>query len=1403
MKIKPIINVLITSIFILTQVLSPLEAHDFDVPGGETASLPSNPNPGQTPCQGDSESCGTNPVDPVYLDRGEFIYRSTDLMLPGRGINLELKREYRSNSAYHSQFGYGWDINYNMKIRKMSDGSFTFLTGTNRKEGIQAGGQGPAGFYDTLEVQPNGTYILTRKNGDKVFFNADGNATRMEDRFGNFLTFTYDPAGKLPLIGPSAYFVNQTEGVVALEYRLTRVEDAQGRYFQFFYDARGRLDYVVDSAGRTVDYEYDANNDLKSITSPVVEEYPDGLTTSFTYDTKHKLETVTNPRNQTFVTNVYNSDGKVESQTLLGRGITALVYNTTNHTTDITDRKGFRTLWTYDPDGRPIRREQFTAGFHAGEPTSYITIYEYDTNGELKKTIFPRGNIIENTYDTKGNLLIEQRKPVIGSLEPDIVTTFTYEPNFNLIKTITDPRGNMTTYTYDYEVGQGNQGKLMKITFPTVNKQTIETSFTYTTFGRIETVIDPNGIVTKYTYNPSTGYLETITQGFSTEDAATITLGYDSFGNISSVKDARNNTYALEQNALHQLRKATSPLGFETFYAYDESGNLKHVKRQADSEGNAHQITQYTYTPHNELETITDNENNITVFQYDNNMNRVKVIDPELQETNYVYDERNLLFTATDAKNALTQYDYDSNGNLSKIKDGNTNPTQYFYDDFDRLKETKYPNLVSEFYTYDATSNLKTKTNGANEVTQYDYDELNRLKLKEFLGCSVNVCGGDVSYGYDAASRMLQAASSTASINYQYDNLNRVTKETTTLSNGSAYSVLSKYDKSGNRTNLTYPNSGKFSYDYDSMNRLIQINRGFKLTLADSAFSVQRIADSREPVIASRGQDGGEAISIMSSPKSLIGDPDSRLQHAGMTDSEGGITSGLQPLSGRQLIKFTYDPLSRRIDLERVPTDLHTKYTYDTLNRITSITSSNPEALGDILYLLYDKLGNRKEENNQLVPDHNFHFTYGYNERYELTQTQDPSLTTHHSYQYDATGNRLQSTENGNQTTYVPNNLNQYQTVNAQTYSYDPKGNLTNDGVNTYEYDYENRLIHVSTSLRSATLSGGEAIYGYDPFGRRITKTTTYDLQPTTELFIHDQDHILETYNCSLNLQTCTQTHSFLYSNKIDEPLLITYFETPGIGKDYYYHQDALGNITAITDSTNQVTEYVEYNPYGEPHFFDPDSNPILESTINNPFLFTGRFYDVETGLYDYRNRTEFPKLGRFGQRDPIGILGQDMNLYRFVVNNPINFSDPFGLLYVSLEAGASAGAAVGVGGYAEGSAGIAFGTSKGCGKRWVAAFTRTVPNGFGQLGLAFFGGGGGSITFSNGDIGTAPEISENINVFLPIGLNFRIGYDGSQPSSITFDFGKGFGIGATVSSSQTTFTSVGSQSAMCLCDGS
>jgi RHS repeat-associated protein len=111
----------------------------------------------------------------------------------------------------------------------------------------------------------------------------------------------------------------------------------------------------------------------------------------------------------------------------------------------------------------------------------------------------------------------------------------------------------------------------------------------------------------------------------------------------------------------------------------------------------------------------------------------------------------------------------------------------------------------------------------------------------------------------------------------------------------------------------------------------------------------------------------------------------------------------------------------------------------------------------------------------------------------------------------------------------------------------------------------------------------------------------------------------------------------------------------------YYYHFDGLGSVVALSDVNSVLVERYTYDVFGRPAIRDANGTEIAESAFANPYLFTGRAYDAETGLYYYRARYYDYATGRFLQADPAGYT-DGLNLYAYVGSNPCGFVDPSGL---------------------------------------------------------------------------------------------------------------------------------------------
>ncbi|MEN6578918.1 MAG: RHS repeat-associated core domain-containing protein [Phycisphaerales bacterium] len=171
----------------------------------------------------------------------------------------------------------------------------------------------------------------------------------------------------------------------------------------------------------------------------------------------------------------------------------------------------------------------------------------------------------------------------------------------------------------------------------------------------------------------------------------------------------------------------------------------------------------------------------------------------------------------------------------------------------------------------------------------------------------------------------------------------------------------------------------------------------------------------------------------------------------------------------------------------------------------------------------------------------------------------------------------------------------------------------------------------------------GQIEYVYDCSGRRIEKK----VDGTTELkFLYDGDHIIAEYDANDTL-----LRKYVHGPCIDEPICM--IESSGTyAGTQYYHYDALGSVVALTDPNGDVVQLYEYSVYGQ----------VAASDANHPnrFMFTGREFDKDTGLYYYRARYYHPEIGRFLQTDPVD-YGAGMNLYWYCTNNPLNMRDSFG----------------------------------------------------------------------------------------------------------------------------------------------
>ncbi len=439
---------------------------------------------------GDAEDIG----HPVDLKTGEVSMRVVDLRVPGRGIDWEFARRYRSRINFRGPLGYNWEFNYHMRlILDPTNGSFSLVDGNARSDIYLREPDGhyltPPGSYNRVTVLQGNPLVpsagpieieIANRHLRRTRFFVEASApgtnpvvlrmTRVSDCHGNTLQFQYaDPADPR---------------------RLTQVIDTYGRAYTYLYDGQGRLATVRDFMGREIVLGYDANGDLASVRSPIVtgtpngNDFPDGKTERYTYSSgfsdpklNHNLASVIAPNEGTSLIPrlqfryqeiaghpdldkaVLQTWGGTNASGIPAGGSISYAYGAggpggSDSSTTVVDRSGNTTAYFFDVAGHVLIQRESTRGLHPGEPATYETQRLYDPDGQITRVTTPNQGFVESVYDAanpdraqQGNLLSETRFPgPLGGDQAFLKKATTYEPIFNHPRTVVEERGNDPSY---------------------------------------------------------------------------------------------------------------------------------------------------------------------------------------------------------------------------------------------------------------------------------------------------------------------------------------------------------------------------------------------------------------------------------------------------------------------------------------------------------------------------------------------------------------------------------------------------------------------------------------------------------------------------------------------------------------------------------------------------------------------------------------------------------------------------------------------------------------------------------------------------------------------------------------------------------------------------------------------
>lgn len=1072
--------------------------------------------------------------------------------------------------------------------------------------------------FDTLRTDIQGDIVWIKEGGNQVVFSRNQDGTYSAPAGIRDKLEEYNDHFKLVLKGGNFYLYNK-DNSDAPAGRLLYFEEVHGEKISTNYDSNGLLEYVEAPFAGRVEFNYDAQNRISSIY-----RVRDDLMYTFTYNGDGYLEASVDFDNNTTQYEYVLNRKKSRAQGLLHK---------------IIDPLNQEIQFEYYDDGR-VFQEIGKGGAKTTYYYSYFMVdhltrvraengatklYKFDDKFRLIETEYEDGSRIKQVWDDDSNMvasvdelgyktefLYDERGNKTGVMAPEYsgYIRTEYHPEFDKPTRIIPLLGATTQNTFDEATGDLlKTEKLDSLGF-------VFLEYVNDPFGNPVTTINNE---TSYSdVRDSNGFLKT-----KYDLRNPVSMEYDVRGRVVKKTYVSGKIEELVYDNHDRVVEIHDNVGPDTINGYDVLGRLI---SKTITDGITPKTTLYEYDSRDRQIAVVDPLGRRTEKKYDLPGlgckyvidKPVAVVDPSGRVTKMEYDHRNRDIRTVSPEGTVTRKEYNDRGDLIAITDGDGNRSTFLYDGNSRLVKKTRPA---------AKSANNGDVQAGKEVTYLKYDEADRLVREEKLLAGIQ-------NGSEVAKLVTEN---------EYNEQGQLVKKITKKEFMGQEQILDESTFSYRRL-MDAPSQ----LSANNNNTLLSFTYENRPPFALTNYTVAA-TDTQNPLGIVEGEFNIEN-DITGGIKKLYQTGTTNPIFENEHDAAGRLTKKTSRYNGYRLVTDVgYDSFYRKLSIVH-DSGLQASYSYDLLDRILSITYVG-EGYNLSQNLTYDLLTGNVTKVSRELGDINLTYdekdqltSVTYNGNNNLGPLIDRNLT------YDRSGNRLVDTFSGD-SEFVRGSI-----VGDQNYFYysdtNGFGNIVqktdkqSGAQHVYEYWNDGKLRKFTKYERVPNLMKTlEVDYYFDALGRRVAKKIKTRSNDFTQTYssLANQDKIL------IAKSGDDKTQLQVDGQGIDEHL--AEINDAGVKTFTSNHLDTVLN-SEVTNEHNLTGVFGELLQMSAA--IEATSNPVI-------YGFTGRQFDPEINMYYYRNRMYDQQSGRFMTPDPKGIEGGDTNLYRYVKNSPLMYSDPDG----------------------------------------------------------------------------------------------------------------------------------------------